>query len=190
MARKLNDSRLDSKARRDRGMDSTKSADARQLNDSERLNEFRMSLYQSILPNLPKIKGYHVIWLTTTNQGDSILNRQRLGYELLKPRDVPGYESLSIKSGEFAGYIGVNEMVAAKLPLHLYQMYMKEAHHDQPLEQEQKLNDAIEQAQETVRGMVGRRGKKAVRAELADGQEDMGAEDRPAPKFRKLYGER
>jgi hypothetical protein len=40
-------------------------------------------------------------------------------------------------------------MVAAKLPLHLYEMYMTEAHHNQPLAEEGKLTatlDAIAQA--------------------------------------------
>lgn len=189
MARRLNDSRLDSKARRDRGLDSTKSADSRQLNDGQRLDEFRKSLYQTVLPNLPKIKGYHVIWLTTNNPGDSISNRMRLGYVPIKPREVPGFESLSLKSGEHAGLIGVNEMVAFKLPLHLYEMYMKEAHHTQPLYEEQKLTDALDAVREQARS-VAKRGRRAVKVyEIEDGSENI-VEDRPAPKFRKLYGER
>jgi hypothetical protein len=188
MARKLSDSRLGSKVRRDRGLDSQKSADSRVLDDQERLSEFRMSLYQSVLPDLPKIKGYHVIWLTTNNPGDSIPSRLRLGYEPVKPREVPGFESLSLKTGEYAGMIGVNEMVAFKLPLHLYQMYMKEAHHDAPLAEEEKLDAAIEAMQDEMARRAGR-GRKYIKVERSGGTEDL-VQARPAPKFRKMHGER
>lgn len=188
MARKLSDARLGSKVRRDRGEDRTRSADSRVLDDQERLSEFRMSLYQSVLPNLPKIKGYHVIWLTTENKGDSIASRLRLGYVPIKPREVPGFESLSIKTGDYAGMIGVNEMVAFKLPLHLYQMYMKEAHHDAPLAEEEKLDAAIEAMQEEMSRRAGR-GRKYIKVERSGGTEDI-VQDRPAPKFRKVHGER
>jgi hypothetical protein len=39
-------------------------------------------------------------------------------------------------------------MVAAKLPLHLYEAYMKELHYDQPLMEEQKLAEAVVAAQQ------------------------------------------
>jgi hypothetical protein len=165
-----------------------RAADTRTLDDQERLDEFRKSLYESILPNLPKIKGYHVIWLTTSNPADSIAARMRLGYEPIKPSEVPGFETLSIKTGEYAGMIGVNEMVAFKLPLRLFQLYMTEAHHHQPLLEEQKLNDAVDAVEEQAR-MSARRGKKAIRVEYEEGTEDI-VSDRPAPKFRKLTGER
>lgn len=187
MARKLSDARLVSKARRDRALDNTRAADTRTLDDQERLDEFRNSLFQTVLPNLPKIKGYHVIWLTTTNPADSIPARMRLGYVPIKPSEVPGFESLSLKTGEYVGCIGVNEMVAFKLPLRLYQMYMAEAHHHQPLAEEQKLNDAHDAIEEQMRSSV-KRGKK-VRIEYEEGSEDY-VEDRPAPKFRRLHGEK
>lgn len=190
MARKvIRDARLGSKARRDRGLDKLKAADSRLLDDQERLNEYRMSLYQSVLPNLPKIKGYHVIWLTTNNPSDSIPARMRLGYEPIKPSEIPGFEGWTLKSGEYAGLIGINEMVAFKLPLHLYEMYMREAHHDAPMLEEQKLEDALEAVREQAL-QTAKRGRKAVKIyEVEEGTENI-VEDRPAPKFRKLYGER
>ena len=48
------------------------------------------------------------------------------------------------KTGEYAGCIAVNEMIAAKLPESLYQRYMKEAHHDAPLREEDKLAEVAE----------------------------------------------
>jgi hypothetical protein len=190
MARKLRDARLESSGRRDRALDSVRAADRRTLGDRERLDEFRKSLYQSILPDLPKIKGYHVIWLTTTNPSDSIPARMRLGYEPIKPSEVPGFEALSLKTGEYAGLIGVNEMVAFKLPLRLYQMYMTEAHHTQPMLEEQKLTDAVDAVQEQARMTAStRRGRKSMKVEMEEGLEDI-VSDHPAPKFRKLTGER
>lgn len=186
MARKLRDVRLASKVRRDRRLD--RQTDSRTLDDQERLAEFRSSLYNNVLPNLPKIKGFHVCWLTTNNPADSIPSRMRLGYELIEPHEVPGFESLSIKTGEYAGAIGVNEMIAAKLPLHLFQMYMAEAHHHAPLAEEQKLSDALDAVAEQARA-TAKRGKKAIRVEVEEGTEDI-VMDRPVPKFRKMYGER
>lgn len=188
MARKLNDARLGSKARRDRSLDRTRSDDSRLLDDQERLDEFRMSLYQSILPNLPKIKGYHVCWLTTTNQGDSIPSRMRLGYVPIRPAEVPGFESMSLKTAAYGECIGVNEMLAFKLPLRLYQMYMKEAHHDQPLAEEEKLTDAIEVMKEEM-AKKAKRGRKRIRVEIEEGLEDV-IEDRPIPRFADATGER
>jgi hypothetical protein len=189
MARKLNDARLGSKARRDRRSDSIRAEDRRELDDQERLNEFRMSMYTSILPNLPKIKGYHVIWLTTKHQSDTIPARMRMGYEPIKPSEVPGFESLSLKTGEYAGMIGVNEMLAFKLPLHLFQMYMKEAHHDAPIQEEEKLSEAYNAVEDQMRaGAHGRAGRR-IKVEREEGVEDI-IQDLPAPKFRKLYGER
>lgn len=190
MVRKIRDARLESKVRRDRRLDNVKAADTRLLDDDERLDEFRKSLYQSILPNLPKIKGYHVIWLTTKNPADTIQARMRLGYEPIKPEEVPGFESLSVKTGEHQGLIMVNEMVAFKLPLRLYEMYMREAHHDQPLAEEQKLTDAIEAMKEQMLAKAStRRGRKSLRIELEEGSEDI-VMDRPVPRFAKATGER
>lgn len=188
MARKLNDARLGSKARRDRRDDRNRSEDARTLDDQERLDEFRLSLYQSILPNLPKIKGYHVCWLTTTNQGDSIPARMRLGYVPIRPAEVPGFESMSIKSAAYGNVIAVNEMLAFKLPLRLYQLYMKEAHHDQPLAEEEKLTDAIESMKEEM-AKKAKRGRKRIRVDVEEGLEDV-LEDRPVPRFANATGER
>ncbi len=123
---------------------------SRHLADSKRLDMFRQQFFQSALPDLPKIRGYHVCWLTTTNPRDPIHQRMRLGYTPIKSSEVPGYDSMKIASGDHAGCIGVNEMVAFKLPLHLYSAYMREVHHDAPLEEERKLRVAIDLANESL----------------------------------------
>ena len=116
----------------------------REVTEDERVEMFRQQFFQSSLPDLPKIPGWHMCWLTTTNPRDSIQTRIRLGYEPVKPEDVPGWEYATLKTGDWQGYIGVNEMLAFKLPMNLYLMYMREAHHDAPLREEEKLTDTAD----------------------------------------------
>lgn len=181
MARKIKrDTKLNAESddRRDRGEDDRNISEDRVLNDDERLDEFRQTMFQSALPDLPPIEGYHVCWLTTENPRDPIHGRMRLGYEPIKDLDIPGWEHTSLKTGEFQGCIGVNEMVAFKLPLHLYEAYMKEAHHNAPLEEEGKLNRAREDAEAAASAMA----RAPVSFELEEGQEELGVAPEP-PKF-------
>lgn len=119
----------------------------RELNDQVRLEMIRGD-GQVILPDLPPIEGHHVCWLSTTNSNDPIHRRMQLGYQPIKASDVPEFAFSSIKSGEWQGCIGVNEMIAFKIPLHLYNMYMKELHYHQPLREEEQVNALYDQAQE------------------------------------------
>lgn len=135
-------------SRRDRGADDRHATESREISDDERLEMFRMQLYNDALPNIPDIPGFHVCWLTTTNKNDTIQQRLRLGYQLIKASDVPGMDLVTQKTGEYAGCIAVNEMIAAKLPMSLYQRYMKEAHHDAPLREEDKLAEVAEMMRE------------------------------------------
>lgn len=128
----------------------------REISEDDRLEMFRMNLYNDALPNIPDIPGYHVCWLTTTNKNDTIQMRMRLGYELIRGDDVPGMELVTQKTGEYAGCVAVNEMVAAKLPLSLYYRYMQEAHHDAPLREEDKLAETAEIMREQAERSGGR----------------------------------
>ena len=116
----------------------------RSISDDDRVEMFRQQFFQAALPDLPKIPGFHTCWLTTTNPRDSIQMRIRLGYEPIKPEDVPGWEYASIKTGEWTGFIGVNEMLAFKIPTSLYKKYMQEAHFDAPNREESRLTDTAE----------------------------------------------
>lgn len=142
-------------AREDRAMDDRARTENRQLTDEDRLREFQSQFFKEVLPDLPRIPGYHTCWLTTTNSRDSIPQRIRMGYEPVKPEEVPGYEYATLKTGEWAGYIGVNEMLAFKLPLSLYNMYMKEAHHDAPAREQSKLTDVVDNIREGARAKGG-----------------------------------
>jgi hypothetical protein len=116
----------------------------REVSEDDRLEMFRNQLFNDALPDLPEIPGYHLCWLTTTNPRDPIHRRTQLGYEPVKPEEVPGMEYASVKTGEWAGLIAVNEMLAFKLPMKLYEMFMQEAHHEAPNREEGKLADTAD----------------------------------------------
>lgn len=152
----------------------------RELTDKERLELFRLSMFQNQLPALTNIPGWHLCWLTTANPRDSIQGRLRLGYQLLTPAEVPGWEANVLTSGPYEGCIGINEMVAAKLPMHLYEMYMTEAHHNQPLAEEGKLKSTLDAIREQVQG-------KGVQVHLEEGMAALGRTPRRA-HFEDIHG--
>lgn len=122
--------------------------------DEERLEQYRLSVYSNALPVLPELPGYHVCYLTTTNPRDTIEGRMALGYQPIKPSDYPaGTFVTPIKGGVWDGFVGYHEMIAAKIPMKLYQMYMKESHFDAPNREEQKLVAQAEQMREQARAM-------------------------------------
>jgi hypothetical protein len=155
----MNDERLKKSAGEGRGsraMEDRAITQNREVTDDERVEMFRQQFFQSSLPDLPKLPGWHMCWLTTTNPRDSIQMRIRLGYEPVKPEDVPGWEYATLKTGDWAGFIGVNEMLAFKLPMSLYEKYMREAHHDAPLREEEKLTDTAEFLEQQARASKSR----------------------------------
>lgn len=169
-------------SRADRSMNDRPIRESRHLTDRERAEAYRKSFYQSHLPDLPPIPGHHVCWLTTTNPRDSIAARMRLGYEPIKSSEIPGYEHISVKTGDYMGCIGVNEMLAFKLPLHLYETYMRISHHDQPLEEEGSIVSEAEKYQDQLDSGVGQVTMEEGTAALGKG---------PAPPvFADEFGER
>ncbi len=163
-------------ARRSKGAKDRSLTEDRQLSDEARLDLFRSEFSQAALPDIPPIPGYHVCWLTTTNPRDSVAMRTRLGYEPVTLDDVPGWDHATIKTGEYAGLIGVNEMLAFKLPLPLYERYMREAHHDAPLREQEKLTANVDTLKESARGA----GAEVVEF---DGMEELRAPAPAAPTF-------
>jgi hypothetical protein len=138
--------------RQSREMEDRQVTENREVTDDDRLEMFRAQLFNDALPDLPNIPGYHMCWLTTTNPRDPIHRRIQLGYEPIKASEVPGMEFASVKTGEWAGMIGVNEMIAFKLPETLYQRFMQEAHHDAPLREENKLAETAEIMRQQAEG--------------------------------------
>lgn len=156
-------------ARPARENDNREVVENRTVTEDERLEMFRQQLFNDALPDLPKLPGYHLCWLTTTNPRDPIHRRMQLGYEPLKAADIPGMEYASIKTGEWSGMIGVNEMVAFKLPESLYQAFMREAHHDAPMREEHKLAEVTDlirqQAEQAGAGLHADEGMEDLRDE-------------------------
>jgi hypothetical protein len=159
-------SKTSDKARESRDMQDRNVKENREISDEERVEMFRQQLFQSALPDLPKIPGYHTCWLTTTNPRDPIQARTRLGYEPVKPSDVPGWEYATLKTGEWAGFIGVNEMLAFKLPMRLYEAFMEEAHFNAPMREDEKLVAMTE----GMREQAERSGGKLIEG---DGMQDL-----------------
>jgi len=156
----------------------------RNLTDEERLNTFRRSFFQSALPDLPAIPGFHTCWLTTTNPRDSIAARIRLGYTPIRAEDVPGWEYASLKTGDYVGCIGVNEMIAFKLSLELYEAFMYEAHHVQPLAEEQKISTEAVEALIERAASEAKSGGRGIKVAYEGGNETMGR-DRDVPSFEE-----
>jgi len=133
--------------RESRGQDEVRANPADSMASSEeRRRMFRSEWFQEALPTLPEIPGFHTCWLSTTNQYDPIHKRLRMGYTPVTKEDLPdGYDHLRVKSGEHEGFISVNEMIAYKIPLDIYQDIMREMHHDAPMDEQTKIKVQQEQ---------------------------------------------
>lgn len=119
----------------------------REMSDADRLTE-KLAILRDVntkLPSPPEIAGYHLCWLTTTNQSDPLEHRFRLGYVLVKPEELPGFVMSTQQAGELArDRIQVNEMVLGKIEKSLWESYMKHLHHDLPLEQAAALKESLQ----------------------------------------------
>lgn len=144
-------------ARSSREADDRAVVEDRELSEDERLEMFRRTLFNDALPDLPSIPGYHVCWLSTNHPSDTIPRRIKLGYELIRAEEVPGFEYIALKTGEYAGCVGVNEMLAAKLPTSLWNKYMQVAHHEQPAAQDASIlaqMDSLKAGAQSVGGDI------------------------------------
>ena len=151
------DSRLKKSAgesREDRAMKDRPITENRQLTDKERAEAYRKQFYKTHLPDLPPIKGFHVCWVSTNNPSDTVQYRMRLGYVPIRITEVPGFEHLSVKAGEWVGCVGVNEMIAMKIPKHLAEEYHRYSHHDAPLDEERGILEKVQADQQEGAGVI------------------------------------
>ena len=132
---------LKSGGREDRASEDTKraSSDEKFVSTQERRKMWSDEWTQSALPNAPELPGWHVCWLSTTNGYDSIDKRVRLGYVPVKAEEIDGFENHRVKAGEHIGYIACNAMLLFKIPEDIYQEIMTNLHHDQPMEEANKI---------------------------------------------------
>lgn len=113
--------------------------DQEELSEDEHFALFQEDAMSSVLPDLPHKQGYHVFWATTNNPRDPIARRLRMGYEFIRPDEIPGWGGIPATNGPFGNVIQVNEMVAMQIPLRLYNRMMREVHHTRPLGEEEKI---------------------------------------------------
>jgi len=115
------------------------------VSSEERRRAFRSEWLQEALPTPPEIPGFHLCWLSSTNQYDPIHKRTRLGYTQVKADELPGFDTYKVKSGEHEGFVACNEMLLFKLPMDIYQDLMSEMHHYAPLDEQEKIQVQQEQ---------------------------------------------
>ena len=122
----------------------------------ERAEAFRDRWQNSALPDVPQgtIPGFHLCWLSTTNNYDSIDKRMALGYEPVKAAELgKGFETLGkMSSGKFEGCVSCNEMVLFKLPEELYQEAMRLMHLEDPLEYQRNITASVRNTAQEGKG--------------------------------------
>ena len=122
----------------------------------ERAEAFRDKWQNSALPDLPAgiIPGFHLCWLSTTNNYDSIDKRVALGYEPVKASELgKGFEGLGkMSSGKFEGCVSCNEMVLFKLPEEIYQEVMRMMHLEDPLDHQRNITAAVRNSAQEGKG--------------------------------------
>ena len=122
----------------------------------ERAEAFRDKWQNSALPDLPGgiIPGFHLCWLSTTNNYDSIDKRVALGYEPVKASELgKGFEGLGkMSSGKFEGCVSCNEMVLFKLPEEIYQEVMRMMHYEDPLAHQQNITAQVRTSAQEGKG--------------------------------------
>jgi hypothetical protein len=122
----------------------------------ERAEAFRDRWQNNALPDIPGgvIPGFHLCWLSTTNNYDSIDKRMALGYEPVKAAELgKGFETLGkMSSGKFEGCVSCNEMVLFKLPEELYQEAMRLMHLEDPLEYQRNITASVRNTAQEGKG--------------------------------------
>lgn len=112
------------------------------------------------LPEVPQIPGYHSFWASTTSTTNTIHHYSRRGYTPISLSEIPAdkraeYQAkASQNKAEYAGMVTCNEMLAMKLPQHMYQEYMKHFHHDLPLQHDARMVDATRKIEAIAPGSV------------------------------------
>lgn len=132
--------------RGDRGAEDTERETSGLTSDDDFEKFMEAEFTQTALPNPPALRGYHLVWLTTTSQYDSIQKRQRLGYTPVRQSEMPGFDASNGQSlAGYDGHVTCNEMVLFKIAEERYQKIMGFYHHKKPLEEEEgvvgKFND-------------------------------------------------
>lgn len=114
--------------------------------DSVRRAERRAMLndVNTLLPAPPPILGFHTFWATTTNNKDSVENRQRMGYSFVTRAELPDFLLNSQKSAEATeDRIMINEMVLMKIRQEDWEEDMMYKHYELPSESIKNLKESV-----------------------------------------------
>lgn len=119
----------------------------REIVDDVRMEELYAMLrdVNTLLPTPPQqIPGYHLCWLTTQNNKDTLESRERLGYSLVKPEELPGFKISSQKESHVTNdRIMVQEMVLAKISHSRWLAFMTHLHDTLPRQEMQGLRNRV-----------------------------------------------
>jgi hypothetical protein len=101
----------------------------------------------------------------------------RLGYELIRKDEInKDFGPATHSTGDYADFVSVKEMVAAKIPMRLYNSYMQEVHHRQPLESEAGIRANVEQMKYEL-------GERNINLMEGNGTAGLGKGAKPMPVF-------
>lgn len=173
--------------RGDRGVkeDAERAAFDGLMSDEEYEALVRNEFEQTALPTPPAIPGWHLCWLTTTSQYDSIQKRQRIGYKPVRLDELPGFDPSNGQSLErFAGYVTCNEMVLHKIPEVYYQRMMTYFHHKRPLEDQQQTLQKIKDGNSQEQDSSGRDLGEILGTGLLDMERTAKRATQLVPRFR------
>jgi hypothetical protein len=124
------------------------------LSDDE-LEQLIQSEYEnSGLASPPPIPGFHLCWLTTSSQYDTIQRRQRVGYQPVMRSEMPGFDPSNGAALEnYEGMVTCNELILHKIEVRRYQVMMNMFHHKKPLATESTILKAIKDGDAKAEGV-------------------------------------
>lgn len=150
--------------------------DGRELSDVEfmRSLEFDGGI-NNILPQPPKIEGYHTMWASTMNEQDLRMRLDVLGYTFVKLEECPHYHNHTPRSAKIEGVVSYNELVAVKIKKGREQLLAKKFHHDAPLNSERAIKKKLAE-------MMDYEGKR-IGITMDQGTESLGQAPPKPPTF-------
>lgn len=136
---RLDDRMMDSRALDDRAM-----TDDRAMSDRDLRELLRNQLAEMKLPNVRLKPGLHPVWLSTTNESDTIASRMRLGYTPATKDDRLDDDAP----------LEVAEMRLFKISEQRYQTLMYLQHDEAPLESERDIKARARKGTGDLRGRI------------------------------------
>lgn len=127
------------------------------MSDAEYEALIRNEFEQVSLPQPPALRGWHLCWLTSNSQYDTIAKRQRIGYRPVRRDEMPGFDPSNGQDlNRYEGFVTCNEMVLHKIPEVLYQKMMNYFHHKRPADGDnntlQQIKNGLGEDQEDSSG--------------------------------------